>query len=60
MLVAQERQQEVEITTQSLVDRLVAADTTRAGVELSALSQQFSATLRTIETRNSLSLVNLL
>ena len=60
LLVAQERQQEIEITTQSLVDRLVAADTTRAGVELSALSQQFSATLQTIETRNSLSLARLL
>ena len=60
LLVAQERQQEIEITTQSLVDRLVAADTTRAGIELSALSQQFSATLQTIETRNSLSLARLL
>ena len=60
LTVAKERQQEIETTTQSLVDRLVAADTTRAGVELSALSQQFSATLQTIETRNSLSLVGLL
>ncbi len=60
LLVAQERQREIEITTQSLVDRLVAADTTRAGVELSALSQQFSATLQTIETRNALSLARLL
>ena len=60
LLVSQERQQEIEITTQSLVDRLVAADTTRAGIELSALSQQFSATLQTIETRNSLSLARLL
>ncbi len=60
LLVSQERQQEIEITTQSLVDRLVAADTTRAGIELSALSQQFSATLQTIETRNNFSLARLL
>ncbi len=58
--VAQERQLEVQLTTQTLVDRITAADTTQAGVELSALAQQFSATLQTIETRNSLSLANIL
>ena len=58
--VAQARQLDVEITTQTLVDRITSADITQAGVELSALAQQFSATLQTIETRNSLSLANIL
>ncbi len=58
--VAQARQLEVEITTQTLADRITSIDATQAGVELSALAQQFSATLQTIETRNSLSLANIL
>ena len=58
--VAQARQREIEITTQTLADRITSVDTTQAGVELSALAQQFAATLQVIETRNSLSLVNIL